>query len=107
MVSVSFYIIIAVFLVYYLLVLFKENRMMDDPKEIMGKFLALLLLYAGISIVYFAITGKPFLGDSVQTYNIYIFLIGFMAILWAIPTLLEEFTFFRKFMNKTKRARKK
>jgi len=73
--------------------------MLHDPKEIISKFLSVILLYAGISIVYYSFTGTPFLGESEDNYNLYIFIIGFVAILWTIPDLLSEFKFFRKFIN--------
>jgi len=75
---------------------------MHDPGEILEKFLSVVLLYAGISLIYFAITGKPFLYDSLETYSVYIFIIGFIAVLWTIPNLLQEFAFFQKFMKKRK-----
>ena len=79
--------------------------MLHDPKEIISKFLSVILLYAGISIIYFSFTGEPFLSDSQENYNLYIFIIGFVAILWTIPDLLSEFAFFRKFMVKGKRKK--
>lgn len=102
MISLSYLTIVGVFLLYYLLVLIFERKMIHDPKEIIGKFLSVLLLYAGISIIYFSFTGKPFLGDSENNYDLYIFIIGFVAILWTVPDLLSEFKFFRKFINKKK-----
>jgi len=96
-------IIILVFLVYYFTVLFTQRRIINDPKEIIDRFLSVILLYAGISLIYFPVTGKPFLGDTQETYNIYIFIIGFIAILWTVPNLLQEFKFFNNFMNKKKR----
>jgi len=103
MISPTYLIIVGIFLLYYLLVLALEKKMIHDPKEIIGKFLSVILLYAGISIIFFSLTGKPFLGESEDNYNLYIFIIGFIAILWTIPELLSEFKFFRKFMNKRKR----
>lgn len=100
MVDTGFIVIVGAFVIYYLIVLFSEKKIMSDPKEIIEKFLSILLLYAGISIVYFSLTGKPFLNDSVETYSVYIFLIGFIALIWAIPNLLEEFGFFKRFINK-------
>lgn len=105
MVSANFIIIIVVFLIYYFLILFIEKKLLKNPKIIIEKFLSLLLLYAGISIIYFSITGKPFIGDSIESYMIYIFLIGFIAILWAIPNLLEEFSFFKDFFKKNKKKK--
>ena len=104
--DVSFLVIISVFLIYYILVLFSERKVIQDPKEILDKFLSTVLLYGGVSIIYFSVTGKPFLGDSLQTYNVYIFLIGFIAVLWTVPNLLSEFGFFRRFTSGKKRGKK-
>lgn len=103
----GFLIIIGLFVFYYLLVLFTEKKLIRDPSDILSKFLATILLYAGISLVYFSVTGKPFFGDSIETYNIYIFIIGFMALLWTIPELLEEFSFFQNFFNKKEKNKMK
>ena len=109
--DLGFLIIIGVFVVYYLLVLFSEKKIIHEPKEIIDKFLSILLLYAGISIIYYAITGQPFLTDNEESYAIYIFIIGFVALLWTIPNLLKEFRFFNEFIRKgerlTKRKRKR
>jgi len=102
MISSTYITIVGAFLIYYLLVLILERKMMSDPNQIIGKFLSVILLYAGISIIYFSLTGQPFLNDSQQTYDLYIFIIGFIAVLWTIPDLLFEFSFFKKFMNKEK-----
>jgi len=65
-------------------------------------------MYAGISLIYYSITGRPFLNDSPEAYNIYIFIIGFIALLWTVPNLLEKFTFFQNFINpKTKKGKRK
>ena len=106
MVDFGFTIIIILFVVYYLAVLIKEHRMLDDPKDILEKFLSVTLMYAGISLIFFSITGEPLLGESPQTYNVYIFIIGFIAVLWTIPNLLKEFEFFNKFITKPKRKTK-
>ena len=98
--DLGFIIIISAFLIYYLVVLFVERRVIQEPGEILDKFLSTILLYAGISLIYFSITGKPFLQTSQEGYNIYIFIIGFIAILWTIPNLLEEFSFFKNFLKK-------
>ncbi|MBU1103005.1 MAG: hypothetical protein KJ600_00410 [Nanoarchaeota archaeon] len=103
MASLSYIIVISSFLLYYFLVLLSEKRIISEPKEIIEKFLAIALLYAGVSLIYFSITGKPFLTDDVAEYYIYIFIIGFIAVLWAIPNLLSEFKFFKKFANKKKK----
>ena len=103
MISLDYLIIISVFIIYYLAVLIKERRIIRDPQEIIGKFLSVILLYAGISLIYYALTGNPFPGSSQENYNIYIFIIGFVAVLWTIPELLEEFKFFRNFGKKKKR----
>lgn len=101
--ELSFLIIIAIFIIYYFLVLFTEKKIIHEPKDIIDKFLSILLLYAGISIIYYAITGQPFLTDNEDSYAIYIFIIGFVALLWTIPNLLKEFRFFNRFLKKGKR----
>jgi len=103
MISPTSLIIVGLFLVYYLSILIFERKMIHDPAEIIGKFLAISLFYAGISIIYFSITGTSLFGVSEQTYTIYIFIIGFVAMLWAIPELLSEFKFFRKFIKEKKK----
>lgn len=102
MISLEYLIIISIFLIYYFTVLIKEKKILKDPKDIIGKFLAVILLYAGISLMYFSLTGKPFLGASEDNYSIYIFIMGFVAVLWTIPELLKEFKFFKDFTKKTK-----
>ena len=102
MISPEYLIIIVVFIVYYLSVLIAEKKIIREPQEIISKFLSVILLYAGVSLIYFALTGNPLLGATTETYNIYIFIIGFVAILWTIPELLEEFKWFRKFTRKRK-----
>ena len=95
-----FSIIVGLFMIYYILVLVIEKRVIQDAREILEKFLAVILLYAGISIIYFSITGEPFFTDTRETYSIYLFIIGFIALLWTIPVLLSEFRFFRKFVER-------
>ena len=107
MIEMGYLLIIGVFLLYYFLVLILEKKIIHEPTEIIEKFLSVLLLYAGISIIYFSLTGKPFLNDSTDTYNVYIFIIGFIALLWTIPNLLEKFSFFREFMNNDKKIKKR
>ncbi len=107
MIDIRYLMIIIVFLLYYVLVLIFERKAIQNPGEIIEKFLAILLLYAGVSIIYFSLTGKPFLTDTLETYTIYIFIIGFIAVLWAIPSLLQEFSFFQNFLNKTKKKNAK
>jgi len=102
MISIEYLIIVSVFVIYYLTVLIKERKIIKDPKEIISKFLAVILLYAGVSLIYFSLTGKPFPGSSEENYSIYIFIMGFVAILWTIPELLKEFTFFKEFTKKPK-----
>lgn len=92
-------IIIGVFLAYYFAILFSEKKIISEPKDIIDKFLSILLLYAGISIIYYAFTGQPFLTDTEDSYAVYIFIIGFVAILWTVPNLLKEFRFFNKFVK--------
>ena len=74
-----------------------ERKFISEPREVIEKFLAVTLLYAGISLIYFSVTGNPFLTEDVSEYYIYIFIIGFIAVLWAIPILLMEFNLFRRF----------
>lgn len=92
--------IISVFIVYYLSLLIIEKEILREPKRIIEKFLAVILLYAGVSLIYFSITGKPFLSSDVREYYIYIFIIGFISVIWAVPNLLLEFSFFRRFIQK-------
>jgi len=106
MIDVGYLIIIAVFLLYYFLVLITERKVIEEPREIIEKFLSIILSYAGISLIYFSITGKPLFNDSPETYNIYIFIIGFIALLWTIPSLLREFGFFRRFVGEKKKVGK-
>lgn len=105
MMDIRYTFIVLAFLIYYLLVIIIEKKIIHKPSEILDKFLSVLLLYAGTSLIYFSLTGKPFLTDSADTYTIYIFVIGFIAILWTIPNLLEEFTFFNKFFNPQKKKK--
>lgn len=99
-------IVIGVFLLYYFTILFYEKKIISEPKEIIDKFLSIILLYAGISIIYYALTGNPFLTDSEESYAVYIFIIGFVAILWTIPNLLSEFRFFKKFLKQGEKLNK-
>ena len=103
MVATSYIVVVGLFLLYYLVLLIKERKLIKDPGDIIAKFLSMVLLYAGVSIVYFSLTGKTLFGESAEAYNIYIFIIGFIAILWTVPDLLEEFSGFRKFFKKRKR----
>lgn len=103
----GFLIIIGVFLLYYLIVLFVEKKMISEAGQIIDKFLSILLLYAAISIIYFSLTGKPFLTENENTYDVYIFIIGFVALLWAIPNLLKEFSFFDKFLKKGEKKKRR
>ncbi len=105
--DLGFLIIIGIFIVYYLAVLFAEKRIIHEPKDIIDKFLSIILLYAGVSIIYYAITGQPFLSDTEDSYAVYIFIIGFVALLWTIPNLLKEFRFFKNFIKKGEKISKK
>ena len=98
--------IVGIFLLYYVFLIIVERRIIKDAGEIIQKFLSVALLYAGISLIYFSLTGKPFLGESVETYNVYIFIIGFIALVWTIPNLLFDFKYFRNFFEKKKRRKK-
>jgi len=101
----SYIVVVGAFVLYYLLVLFLEKKMINEPKDIIAKFLSVVLLYAGISIIYYALSGQPFLNESEETYKLYIFIIGFIAIIWTIPDLLSEFNFFRRFIRKSKKKK--
>jgi len=103
----GFLIIIGVFVIYYLIVLISEKRMISEAGQIIDKFLSILLLYAAVSIIYYSLTGRPFLTDNEDTYAVYIFIIGFVALLWAIPNLLKEFRFFNDFLKKGERLKRK
>jgi len=103
MIAQEYLIIISIFLIYYIALLTKERKIIKEPQEIIAKFLSVILLYAGISLIYFALTGKPLLNATEESYQIYIFIIGFVAILWTIPELLEEFKWFRNFTKKKKK----
>ena len=107
MIDQGYLLIVAIFLLYYFLVLIKEKVLMEDPREIIDKFLSILLLYAGISIVYFSLTGKNFLSNTEESYSVYLFIIGFIAILWTVPNLLKEFAFFRRFLNNGRKKGRK
>lgn len=98
--NIGYMVIIGIFLVYYFVLLWHEGKFLVSPVEIMDKFLSIVLLYAGVSIIFFSLTGQGFLGDTEETYTIYIFIIGFIAMMWAIPNLLREFKFFDKIMKK-------
>ncbi len=104
MIDIGYLIIIGVFIIYYFAVLIKERKIIKEPSDILEKFLSVVLMYAGISLIYYSITGQALLNDSPQTYNIYIFVIGFIALLWTIPNLLEEFSFFKKFVRNRKKS---
>jgi predicted tellurium resistance membrane protein TerC len=82
------------------MVLFFEKKLISEPKEIITRFLSVILLYVGVSLIYLSLTGKPLFGESTENYSIYIFIMGFVAILWTIPDLLSEFEFFKRFIQK-------
>lgn len=100
MVDFGYIIIVASFLIYYFVVLVVEHKVISEPREIFEKFLSFGLLYAGISILYYAVTGTPFLNDTERSYTLYLFIIGFMAILWTVPNILSEFKFYRRFLKR-------
>ena len=106
MMDIGFLIIIGVFLLYYFLVLFNEKKIISEPGDIIDKFLSVTLLYAGISIIYFSITGRALFSETEDSYKIYIFIIGFISVLWTIPNLLKEFEFFQNFISKGKKKKK-
>ena len=106
------FLLVAMFFAFYVLVvLLVEKKIIYEPRDLLEKFLAFMLLYAGISIIYFSITGEPFLSETEASYRTYLFLIGFIAMMWSIPNILSEFTFFKQFMEdkkpKTKVKKKK
>jgi len=98
-------VIIGLFLIYYLLIFLDQRRLITEPKEIIMKFLAIVLFYAGVSLIYFSITGRPLLTDNQQNYNVYIFIIGFIAILWTIPFMMKDFKFYSKIFAKSDTTR--
>lgn len=102
----GYFVIILLFIVYYVLILVFEKKIMKDPSEIIENFLSIILMYAGISLIYFSLTGKSLFNDSPSIYTIYIFIMGFIALLWTIPNLLENFKFFRKFIKNKKIIKK-
>lgn len=106
MIDIGYLVIIAFFLIYYFMVLIIERKIIEEPKEIIDKFLSMILLYAGISIIYFSLIGRPFLSNTEDTYSVYLFIIGFIAVLWTVPNLMSEFSFFRKFLKKGQRREK-
>ena len=65
--DLGFLIMIVSFIVYYILVLFFEKKMIRDPKDIIEKFLSIILLYAGISLIYFSITALRCLIEMFST----------------------------------------
>jgi hypothetical protein len=103
--GIGYAVIIGLFLFYYLLLIIIERKVIRDPSEIIDKFLSVILMYAGLSLIYYSITGRPFLNDTPETYNIYIFIIGFIALLWTVPNLLEKFTFFKDFTSRKKKKK--
>ena len=102
-IDIGFIVIIVAFLLYYFSLIFVERKLVHEPKEIISKFFSVTLLFAGISLIYYSITGQPFLNDNEGSYKVYIFIIGFVAILWTVPHLLSEFKFFRKFFKLRKK----
>jgi len=107
MATVSYLAIIGIFVFYYFLILFFERKIISEPREIIEKFLAVTLCYAGISLIYFALMGKPLFTDDVSEYSIYIFIIGFIAVLWAVPNLMSEFHWYDRFLKAGEKLRRK
>ena len=105
--DLNFLLVAMFFALYVLIVLIIERKIIFEPRELLEKFLAFMLLYAGISIIYFSITGEPFLTETEASYRTYLFLIGFIAMMWSIPNILSEFTFFKQFMEDKKPKKKK
>ncbi|MBT3985139.1 hypothetical protein HOD38_00300 [archaeon] len=96
----SIIVIICIFLVFYIATFIDQKTLITDPKEILIKFLAVVFLYAGISLIYFSITGSPLFTTNTEVYNVYIFIIGFIALLWTIPFLIKDYSFYRKWFKK-------
>jgi len=107
MVGVSYLIIIGVFVLYYFLLVFIEKKVVVEAKEIIEKFLAVTLCYAGVSLIYFSLTGNPLFTDDAGGYSTYIFIIGFISVLWAVPNLLEEFSWYKRFIKNGEKTRKR
>jgi len=105
--GIAYLVVISTFLLYYLLVLIFERKFISEPAEILEKFLAVVLIYAGTSLIYFSVTGNPLLTEDISDYYIYIFLMGFISVLWAIPNLLSEFWFFKNFLKSREMLEKK
>lgn len=100
MISIEYILIISLFVLYYFAVLLSEKKIIREPDKIISRFLSIVLLYAGISLIYFSITGRGLFGASTEGYSVYIFIIGFVSILWTVPELLSEFEFFKRFLEK-------
>lgn len=106
MISIEYILIISLFVIYYFAVLLSEKKIIREPDKIISRFLSIVLLYAGISLIYFSITGRGLFGASTEGYSVYIFIIGFVSILWTIPELLSEFEFFKRFLEKREIGKK-
>ncbi|MFH1066083.1 MAG: hypothetical protein V1734_06255 [Nanoarchaeota archaeon] len=100
----SILIIIILFLLYYIAILIEQRKLLTEPKDIITKFLVVLLFYAGFSLIYYSVVGRPLLTDNPQTYNAYIFIIGFIAIIWTLPIILKDFKFYHRLFVKTDTA---
>ncbi|MDD4878736.1 MAG: hypothetical protein PHO02_06950 [Candidatus Nanoarchaeia archaeon] len=98
----SIVVIIGIFLVYYITIFIEQRKLLTEPKDIISKFLVVVLFYAGLSLIYYSIVGRPLLTESPQTYNAYIFIIGFIAIIWTLPLILKDFRFYNRLFAKTK-----
>ena len=98
----SYLMVILLFVLYYLFLIIIEKKLMSEPKDIIRKVLSVAFFYAGISLVYYSLTGSPFLSGDIKEYNFYIFMIGFIALVWAVPELLCEFKYFKQFFKKNK-----
>ncbi|MFH1972750.1 MAG: hypothetical protein ABIJ18_04715 [archaeon] len=89
-------VVIIIFLVYYITLFIDRKTIITQPKDIIMKFLAIVFLFAGVSLIYYSITGQPLLADNTQSYNVYIFVIGFIAVMWSFPFLMKEYRFFNR-----------
>ena len=98
--SIAYMIILAVFLIYYFLLLIFEKKILGDVKEIVLALLSIIIVYAGVALIYFSLTGKAFFGGDTADYSVYTLIIGFVSALWAIVHLLSRFKVFRKFVKK-------
>jgi len=75
--------------------------------SIVSKLIIVLIFGLVSSLIYFSLTGKAVFDRYINEYYIYIFIIGFIAVLWAVPNLLSEFRFFKNFERRAKKRKRK